>query len=141
VTLLATTFQVDEYQIVIDEVLPGSVRVLFQVQPRRESYRMPEELVKGIRSRLTKGAIDFSTSPELSATLGTDQGRAVQVDPMKPLLKAPGSVLLKLISDGTISNFGFNFNWRHYIEGSKVRWWSTLTSTTPMASSAVCPSR
>ena len=39
-----------------------------------------------------------------------DQGRAVQNDPMKPILTAPGSKRLKLDSDKLLSNFGFNFN-------------------------------
>jgi hypothetical protein len=34
-------------------------------------------------------------------------GRAVQADPFKPTLKAPGSMLLKLRSDEPVSNFAF----------------------------------
>jgi len=41
-------------------------------------------------------------------------GRAVQVDPIKPTLKAPGIELLKLKFDESLSNFGFNFNLRRY---------------------------
>ena len=44
------------------------------------------------------------------------QGRTVQVDPMKHVLKAPGNVLLKLSYDGPLSNFAFNFNLRRYIK-------------------------
>ena len=42
------------------------------------------------------------------------QGRAVQVDPMKSVLKAPGSMLLKLRYDGPLSNFAFKFDLRRY---------------------------
>ena len=42
------------------------------------------------------------------------RGRAVQVDPIKHTLKAPGSVLLKLRIDGPVLNFAFNFNLRRY---------------------------
>ena len=42
------------------------------------------------------------------------RGRAVQVDPTKPALKAPGSKPLELIYDGPLSNFAFNFNLRRY---------------------------
>jgi len=35
-------------------------------------------------------------------------GRAVQVDPIKPVLKAPGTILLKLRCDGPLSNAAFN---------------------------------
>ena len=42
------------------------------------------------------------------------RGRAVQVDPMKPRLKAPGTMLLKLRYDEPHSNFAFNFNLRLY---------------------------
>ena len=40
------------------------------------------------------------------------QGRAAQADPIKPVLKAPGSLLLKLRCDGPLSNVAFNFNLR-----------------------------
>ena len=43
----------------------------------------------------------------------------MQVDPIKRTLKAPKSMLLKLGIDGPVSNFVFNFNLRHYMEGAK----------------------
>jgi len=47
----------------------------------------------------------------------------VQVDPIKPAFKAPGSMLLKLRYDGPLSNFAFKFNLRRYIqaEGKALR--------------------
>jgi hypothetical protein len=45
------------------------------------------------------------------------RGRAVQVDPIKHTLKAPGPQRLKLEYDGLLSNFAFKFNWRRYIKG------------------------
>jgi aspartyl-tRNA synthetase len=42
---------------------------------------------------------------------------AVQVDPIKPMLKAPGSERLKLKCDDMLSNFAFNFNLRRFISG------------------------
>ena len=45
-------------------------------------------------------------------------GEAVQVDPIKPTLKAPGTKRLKLKWDDPLSSFGFNFNLRHYSLGS-----------------------
>jgi len=41
-------------------------------------------------------------------------GRAVQVDPIKPTLKAPGTKRLKVKCDESLSNFAFNFNLRRY---------------------------
>jgi hypothetical protein len=41
-------------------------------------------------------------------------GRTVQVDPIKPTLKAPGIKLLKLKYDKPLSNFAFKFNLRRY---------------------------
>ena len=41
-------------------------------------------------------------------------GRAVQVGPMKPTLKAPGTKRLKLKYDVPLSNFAFKFNLRRY---------------------------
>jgi hypothetical protein len=39
-------------------------------------------------------------------------GTAVQVASMKPVLKAPGTILLKLGCDVPLSNFAFNVNLR-----------------------------
>jgi len=41
-------------------------------------------------------------------------GRAVQVDPIKPTLKAPGTKRLKLGYDGLLLKFGFKFKLRRY---------------------------
>jgi len=41
-------------------------------------------------------------------------GRAVQVDPMKPMLKPPETKHLKLKYDVPSSNFAFKFNLRRY---------------------------
>jgi hypothetical protein len=45
------------------------------------------------------------------------QGRAVQVDPIKPALKATGSDCLKLKCDDMLSNFAFKLNLRLYNKG------------------------
>jgi len=46
---------------------------------------------------------------------GTDvRGRAVQVNPIKPTLKAPGSKRLKLEHEKLLSDFAYNFNLRRY---------------------------
>jgi len=42
------------------------------------------------------------------------RGRAEQVDPMKPMLKPPGTKHLKLNCDTLLSNSAFNFNLRRY---------------------------
>jgi hypothetical protein len=39
---------------------------------------------------------------------GDGYGRAVHVEPMTSVMKAPGSTLLKSICDGTLSNFALN---------------------------------
>jgi len=41
-------------------------------------------------------------------------GRAVQVDPIKPKLTAPGCIRLKLKCDDPLSKFAFNFKLRRY---------------------------
>jgi formate--tetrahydrofolate ligase len=53
------------------------------------------------------------------AGFGADIGRAVQVDPIKPALKPPGSMCLKLKCDILLSNVAFNFNLRRYTSGSR----------------------
>jgi hypothetical protein len=41
-------------------------------------------------------------------------GRVVQVDPLRPKLKPPGTKRLKLEYEGLLSIFGFKFNLRRY---------------------------
>jgi hypothetical protein len=38
----------------------------------------------------------------------------VQLEPLEPVLKAPGTIRLKLKHDAPLSNFAFIFNLRHY---------------------------
>ena len=42
----------------------------------------------------------------------------MQVEPIKPKLKAPGAKRLKLNSDQVLSSFACKFNLRRYIKGS-----------------------
>ena len=44
------------------------------------------------------------------------QGEAVQVEPMKPTLKAPGTERWKLKHSELLSNFAFRINLRRYIK-------------------------
>jgi len=44
----------------------------------------------------------------------------VQVHPIKPTLKAPGTKRLKLEYDVLLSNFAFRFNMRRYSKGLKM---------------------
>jgi len=46
-------------------------------------------------------------------------GKTVQVDPLKPKLKPPGTKRLKLEYDGLLSNIGFKFNLRRYSSASE----------------------
>jgi len=45
-------------------------------------------------------------------------GRAVQVEPMDSMLKAPGTKRLKLLYDEPPSNFAFKSNLRRYTTGT-----------------------
>ena len=45
----------------------------------------------------------------------------MQIDPIKPTLKAPGTKLLKLKCDKPLSNFAFEFNLRRYTKAQAVR--------------------
>ena len=44
----------------------------------------------------------------------------MQVDPIKPTLKAPGSERLKLKCDEVLSSVAFNFSLRRYSKATKV---------------------
>ena len=48
---------------------------------------------------------------------GDERGRAVQVDPIRPTLNAPGTKRLKLKHDGPLSNFVLKTNLRRFNEG------------------------
>jgi hypothetical protein len=54
-------------------------------------------------------------------------GRAVQFDPIKPTLKAPGSKRLKLKLEELLSNFAFKFDLRRYIMTRVAARWSKRT--------------
>jgi len=56
---------------------------------------------------------------------GWSPGRAVQVDPIKPKLKPPGTKRLKLHCDALLSTSAFKFNMRHY---TPAPWWRTGTA-------------
>ena len=60
-----------------------------------------------------------------------EQGRAVQLDPIKPTLEPPGSKRLKRKCDVPLSNFAFKFELRRY---SKVTS-TSRTCATPATSS------
>jgi len=47
-------------------------------------------------------------------------GRAVQVDTIKPSYKAPGAERLKPKCDGPLSNFALKFNLRRYTTGTRA---------------------
>jgi len=59
----------------------------------------------------TRGAAGITRS---RTSTRSRTGRAVQVKPMKPILKAPGTKRLKLKYGGLLSNFAFNFYLRRY---------------------------
>jgi hypothetical protein len=50
----------------------------------------------------------------------------VQVDPIKPMLKAPGIKRLKLQYHQRLLNIGFKFNLRRYIKVSLLNFFVTL---------------
>ena len=64
-------------------------------------------------------------------------GRAVQVDPIKPTLEAPGTKHLKLLFDEPPSNFAFKINYCRYmteqqlfgVSGSDYDWVGRCRST------------
>jgi hypothetical protein len=62
-------------------------------------------------------------------------GKAVEVDPIRPTLKAPGTKRLKQKNDGLLSSFAFKFNLRRYSWGFRRR-----TCSSPSSSSCSCAS-
>jgi hypothetical protein len=68
-----------------------------------------------------------------------NRGRAVQVDPIKPKLKPPGTKRLKLNCDALLSTSAFKLNLRRYTAGARA-WRSTTRSwcSACSASSTAC---
>ena len=62
----------------------------------------------------------------------------MQVDPIKPTLKAPGSKRLKLEHEKLLSNFAFNFNLRRYTEGIPDKQIKMLSEDVPCAEVGRC---
>ena len=73
----------------------------------------PAQSWRRIQRRSTAGLYDEVPARGGGAT-AAPPGWAVQVDPIKPTLTAPESMLLKLRCDGPVSNFAFKFNLRRY---------------------------
>ena len=57
---------------------------------------------------------DLESDSDSSSSDSSELGRVVQVDPIKPTLKALGTHLLTLKCDEALSTFAFNFNLRRY---------------------------
>ena len=80
--------------------------------------------------RLQKGGCGYAGSgtqveSKKHFIVGAGSGRAVQVDPIKPTWKAPGTKRLKLIYDRVLSKRAFKFNLRRYTAGWRTRAGST----------------
>ena len=60
----------------------------------------------------------------------------MQVDPIKPTLKAPGTKRLKLHTDEPLSNLAFKCNLRRYIVGDDGTVMLTLSDGSVLAASA-----
>jgi hypothetical protein len=75
-------------------------------------YSMDRDAAAGVRDRLRDARF---------AAQDDAPGRAVQLDPIKPNLKPPGTKRLKLNHMNLLSSFAFNFNLRRYILASCIR--------------------
>jgi hypothetical protein len=58
--------------------------------------------------------VAYIESRQVQVDWGSALGREAQVDPMKPELKAPGTILLTLNYDEPLSTFAFNLSLRRY---------------------------
>jgi len=78
----------------------------------------------------TAAAADATAANTVQTLQSVDAvpGNAVQVDPMKPTLKAPGTERLKLKYDEPISNSAFKFNLRRYNPGTPMHWLQPLNA-------------
>ena len=90
-----------------------------------------------------KAADKAKTAAALKKTIGFkgkkggNIGKPVQVDPIKPTLKAPGIKRLKLKHDKPLSNVAFKFNLHRYTSASRTGG-STGTNPCRWTSSSLC---
>ena len=101
-----------------------------------------ESLLRGGSGHTTAASspgINFiSVAPAVSSAFGITaaagfdgaNGRAVQVDPIKPTLKAPKSKLLKLEHEKVLSNYAFKLKFRRYTTAPPTTSTSAGTTTT-----------
>ena len=74
--------------------------------------------VYGLRKQADHSRSEILNDPEEPRTAASWLGRVVQVDPIKPTMKAPGAKRLKLKYDEVLSNFAYNLNLRCYSWGT-----------------------
>ena len=105
---------------------PWRPDVLRAVVPPRRRAVLPQRGPRAVRRRPVRVPHLHARLPRASRPL--PHGRAAQVDPMNPTLKAPGTKRLKLKNDELLSNFGFKFNLRRYIMAGEVPQWAGPTT-------------
>ena len=69
----------------------------------------------------SRGCLDWSVCRPANAKLWGFPGKAVQVGPMKPTLKAPGTKRLKVDYDETLLNLAFKFKLCRYTQARTAR--------------------
>ena len=90
--------------------------------------------VTAAAGEITDGPANYEDNAECTWTVVPSDGahpirlgKAVQVQPMKPMLKASGATRLKLKYDTLLSSFPFNLNLRPYASSSPALTWSPIT--------------
>jgi hypothetical protein len=87
--------------------------IIFQAlrDGRRARQRCVRDLQRAVAGRIHRAGAERRGDP----------GRAVQIDSIKPMLKAPVTKRLKLKYDELVSSFAFNFNLRQYTPEESMR--------------------
>jgi len=112
----------------IDNVAEGAAVSIPESLEEWADFKVTDELLL----QLQKNTGDFEISMD---TIGRPElflGRAVQVDPIEPTLKAPGTKRLKLTNYTLLSSFAFNFHLRRYTlrtSSTCARGWSHAACT------------
>ena len=94
----------------------AGARLNAHTELRTKRQRSAREAIyrnRPITWRSMSGCCPFQRG-QVHAVHGGLRGKPVQVDPIKPTLKAPETKRLKLNYDGPLSNCAFNFNLRRY---------------------------
>ena len=111
--------------------VPGLYKIFDEILVNANDNKVRDPTMTTLR-------VDIDAEQGVIRVYNDGNGKAVQVDPRKLVLKARKTKLLKLICNEPHSNVAFNFNLRHYTMASRSSCTRRRAYTSPSSSSGTC---